>query len=149
MAYTKYHADWQDYPSTATPITAAALEQIEQGIADAADDADTANTDLAAYADATKELTNTTLDFDFDTTGNVASNIPYDAIPGLEGDLGSVSQIMGLPIAIYDGSNYPNRSESGNVDPNYPTLWIRGPGPTKGGTGSTGACVGDLWLRAV
>lgn len=49
MAYTKYHADWQDYPSTATPITAAALEQIEQGIVDAAADADQALADIAAF----------------------------------------------------------------------------------------------------
>lgn len=33
--YTKVHADWQDFPSTSTPITAAALEQIEEGIVQA------------------------------------------------------------------------------------------------------------------
>jgi hypothetical protein len=32
MAYTKFNADWQDSPSTATPITAAALEHIETGV---------------------------------------------------------------------------------------------------------------------
>ena len=35
MAYTKARADWIDYPDTSTPITAANLETIEQGIADA------------------------------------------------------------------------------------------------------------------
>lgn len=34
-AYTKVNADWKDYPDTSTPITAAGMEQIEQGIADA------------------------------------------------------------------------------------------------------------------
>lgn len=33
--YNKFHADWEDAPSTATPITAAALEHIETGIDDA------------------------------------------------------------------------------------------------------------------
>ena len=42
MAYTKARADWIDYPDTSTPITAANLETIEQGIADAAADADAA-----------------------------------------------------------------------------------------------------------
>ena len=35
MAYTKFHSSWEDYPDTTTPITANALEHIEQGIADA------------------------------------------------------------------------------------------------------------------
>ena len=49
MAYSKYHEDWEDYPSEATPITAAALEHIETGIATVAteaDDLDTRVTDL-------------------------------------------------------------------------------------------------------
>lgn len=32
MAYTPYHDSWENYPDTTTPITAAALEYIEQGI---------------------------------------------------------------------------------------------------------------------
>jgi hypothetical protein len=32
MAYTPFHADWKDFPDMTTPITAAALEQIEAGI---------------------------------------------------------------------------------------------------------------------
>lgn len=35
MPYSKVHTDWVDTPSTATPITGAALEQIESGIATA------------------------------------------------------------------------------------------------------------------
>lgn len=34
MAYSRYNEDWQDFPSTATPIDAAALEHIEDGIVD-------------------------------------------------------------------------------------------------------------------
>lgn len=33
MPYTPYHSDWKDYPDTTTPITAAALDYIEAGIA--------------------------------------------------------------------------------------------------------------------
>ena len=35
MTYTPYHADWHDDPLTDTPITAAALEHMEQGIVEA------------------------------------------------------------------------------------------------------------------
>jgi hypothetical protein len=34
MAYTKYHNAWADYPATTTPLDAAGLDHIEQGIAD-------------------------------------------------------------------------------------------------------------------
>lgn len=40
MPYTKVHENWEDLPSTATPINGAALEQIETGIATAQSDAD-------------------------------------------------------------------------------------------------------------
>lgn len=33
--YTPVHADWKDFPDTTTPVTAAALEQIEAGIVEA------------------------------------------------------------------------------------------------------------------
>jgi microcystin-dependent protein len=32
VAYTKYNADWKDYPDTTTPITQAALDHIETGV---------------------------------------------------------------------------------------------------------------------
>jgi hypothetical protein len=32
MAYTKYYEDWKDFPNTDTPITAEALDHIEDGI---------------------------------------------------------------------------------------------------------------------
>ena len=35
MTYTPYRADWHDLPATDTPITAAAMEHMEQGIAEA------------------------------------------------------------------------------------------------------------------
>lgn len=34
MSYSKYHSAWSDYPATTTPVDAAALDHIEQGIAD-------------------------------------------------------------------------------------------------------------------
>jgi len=105
-------------------------------------------TDMGVASDSTQTLTNKTLDFDFDTTGNVISNIPYTSIPGLEADLGSISQ-PGFRYVVYDGANYPARSTSGTIDPNEPIIWVRGPGPTLSGTGSTGAVVGDYWLRTV
>lgn len=64
MAYDKVREDWKDYPDTTTPVLAADIEHIEQGIFDAAADADeaqadanaaqasanTANADLATHA---------------------------------------------------------------------------------------------------
>lgn len=42
MTYDKVHDAWEDLPSTNTPVNAEALDQIEQGIADATDTADAA-----------------------------------------------------------------------------------------------------------
>lgn len=49
MAYTKVHEAWEDSPSTATPIDAASLDQIEEGIQDAHDTADAATTAIADH----------------------------------------------------------------------------------------------------
>ncbi len=35
MTYSRYYTTWQDWPNTATPITAAAMQHIETGIVDA------------------------------------------------------------------------------------------------------------------
>lgn len=233
--YNKVHADWQDFPSTATPITAAALEQIEEGIVQAsraASQTQDGNVELATSAemnagtdtvrvpsvktvadyviaataggggaldadlvaiaalvpvnndiiqrksgawtnrtpaqlkvdlgldlvnntsDATKNnavavLTNKTLDFDFATTGNAADNIPYEAIPGLAGDLATIPESTGiLRYVKHNGTAYPNRSTSGTSDPTVPVVWMEGPGPAISGTGSTGAVAGvDYWWR--
>lgn len=54
--YTKVHADWQDYPSTTTPILAADLEQMEEGIFQASRAATTTqdgNVELATGAEMT------------------------------------------------------------------------------------------------
>lgn len=42
MAYTPVHLDWRDAPDNTTPVWAADLEHIEQGIVDAAATADSA-----------------------------------------------------------------------------------------------------------
>lgn len=53
MAYVKFHADWRNrVQDLTTPISAEALEHIEQGIFDAAADADAANAAVAGKADA-------------------------------------------------------------------------------------------------
>lgn len=108
------------------------------------------NTSNATERAATATLTNKTLDFDFDTTGNVVDNIPQIAVDGLVDALASVGT-GGLAFVVYDEAEeeYPSRSSSGTINPNVPVLWIRGDGPAISGTGSTGAVVGDLWLRAV
>lgn len=107
-------------------------------------------TAMGADADDTETLTNKTLDFDTDTTGNVAENIPQEAVAGLTSALDAIGA-SGLLYVAWNSSTetYPARSTSGTSDPDVPVLWIRGPGPAISGTGSTGACVGDLWLRAV
>lgn len=233
--YNKVHADWQDFPSTSTPITAAALEQIEEGIVQASRAASqtqdgnvelatsaemnagtdtarvpsvktvadyviaatsgggaaldpdliaianltpTANdvlqyksgawanrtpaqlkTDLALdlvnnTSDATKNsaiatLTNKFIDFDYDTTGNAAENIPQESIVGLVSVLNTIPAPDGiLRYVMWTGSAYPNRSESGTVDPAVPVVWMEGPGPSISGSGATGAVAGkDYWWR--
>lgn len=50
MAYTKVHEDWIAKPATTTPIRQGDLEHMEQGIFDAAADADQALLDAAAAA---------------------------------------------------------------------------------------------------
>lgn len=97
-----------------------------------------------------KTLTNTTIDFDTDTTGNTAENIPQEAVTGLTSALDAIGA-SGLLYVAWNASTetYSARSTSGTSDPDVPVLWIRGPGPAISGTGSTGACVGDLWLRAI
>lgn len=52
MSYTKVYPDWKDEPDQSTPVTAAVMEHIEQGIAEAASDADTANSRLDALGTA-------------------------------------------------------------------------------------------------
>lgn len=53
MAYTKFNDPWENLPSEVTPISAAALDHIEDGVFDAADDADTALAALAGKVDET------------------------------------------------------------------------------------------------
>lgn len=50
MPYTKFHEAWENDPSTNTPITAAALDHIEEGIQDAQDAADAATADAILKA---------------------------------------------------------------------------------------------------
>ena len=49
--------DWEDLPSTDTPVTAADLIRIENGIKEASDDADEAKTDLGSLKTSVGSLT--------------------------------------------------------------------------------------------
>lgn len=48
MPYTKFHEAWENEPSTDTPITAAALDHIEEGIQDAHDAIDSFDPSITA-----------------------------------------------------------------------------------------------------
>lgn len=50
MTYSKVHEAWANSPATTTPISAAALDQIEEGVQTAQDTADTATTALTLKA---------------------------------------------------------------------------------------------------
>lgn len=50
MAYSRYHDPWEDFPSTDTPVSAEALDHIEDGLFDTAAVADTASADASAAA---------------------------------------------------------------------------------------------------
>ncbi len=104
------------------------------------------NTSNATERAATATLTNKTIS----GTSNTLSDIDMESVDGLTAALASIAA-GGLLFVVYDQSaeEYPSRASSGTIDPNVPVLWIRGDGPAISGTGSTGACVGDLWLRAV
>ena len=89
---------------------------------------------------APKALTHTAIDFDYDTTLNIAENIPYDAIPGLEGDLAAAAGSGGSFQVHWNGSSWPARSTSGTSDPNVEVEWVGGTTPPAiSGSGATGA----------
>lgn len=77
MSYDKVHDAWEDLPSTNTPVDAAALDQIEQGIADAADGADAAG---AAASDASTDLATHLAD---PSNAHDATAVHVSAIDGL------------------------------------------------------------------
>jgi hypothetical protein len=110
----------------------------------------TVATDMGVAASSTQALTNKSIDFDTDVTGNSATNIPYDAIPGLEADLATITA-PGMRYIKYNTgtSSWPSRASSGTSDANDVVMWIGGTAPTIGGTGATNAVTGDLWLRVV
>jgi hypothetical protein len=82
MAYTPFHADWLDFPDETTPVTAEALEHIEDGIDDAhtlIDDhiADT----TAAHAASAIGVT---------PAGNLAADDVQEGLQELQGDINSL-----------------------------------------------------------
>lgn len=79
MPYTKAHEAWEDLPSVNTPINAAALDQIEAGVA-------TAQADIDAHAaDASGAHAATAISFT--PTGTVAATTVQAAIAEVSGDV--------------------------------------------------------------
>lgn len=119
-AYTKYHEDWEDLPSTATPIDAAALEHIESGIADAQGDADTANAlatdaaaDLATHLADTSDAHDATA---ISTVGDYSNVQAY--LEGLTSDIvaGGGYTPGGTDVAIEDGGTGASTAENARVN---------------------------------
>lgn len=106
-------------------------------------------TDMGVASSSTQVLTNKSIDFNTDVSGNSATNIPYDAIPGLAADLSTIAAPGMRYIKYPSGGPWPSRSSSGTSDPNDVVMWIGGTAPSIGGTGATLAVTGDLWLRVV
>lgn len=110
MPYTKVHEDWEDLPSTSTPITAAALEQIEEGIADAtttaesaASDAGAANTALTAHLADTSDAHDATAVSVTTISGVSATNV-QDALAEIQGNVGAGGYTPGgTDVAVADG----------------------------------------------
>lgn len=79
MPYDKFHEEWEERPTLTTPVTAEALEHIEQGIADAADTADTA---ASAASDAAGGLT---AHLDDTSNAHAATAVSVSPIDGTDG----------------------------------------------------------------
>lgn len=140
MAYTRADADWQNGDA----VTPDAMDNIEQGIVDAhalaaaaqatatsagtaAAAAGTAAAAAQAKADSHTHTLSQITDFeakDFAASANTPRFIRYDTAT----------------------SSYPLRSTATN-DPTQLVIWVGGPGPTKSGTGATGAVVGDWYVK--
>lgn len=85
MPYTKVHSEWEDLPSTDTPINAAALDQIEAGIADAQNDADSANTSIGNHI-ADSSGAHAASAISFSPTGTIAASTVQAAIAEVASD---------------------------------------------------------------
>ena len=80
MAYTKVHESWEDDPSVATPILAADLDQIEEGIQDAHDAIDGHIADgSAAHAASAISITDAAGDFTATDVEGALAELQSDA----------------------------------------------------------------------
>jgi hypothetical protein len=96
VAYAK-NTTWQDWPSTGTLVTAAKLNHLEDGVEDAAADADTANTALTAL-DARVDALEAgggggggTTDHSLLTNRGLPDQHPQSAVTNLTTDLGTLT----------------------------------------------------------
>lgn len=86
MTYTKVHEAWENLPSTNTPITAEALDQIEEGI-ETADEAAAAAQATADGHIADASAAHAASAVSFSPTGTVASTDVQAAIAEVSGDV--------------------------------------------------------------
>lgn len=104
MAYTKVHpAGWEDLPSTDTPISAAALDTIEEGIEDAHDAAAAAQTTADNHiADASAAHAATAIAFT--PAGSIAATTVQAAIEEVAAEASSGAYTPGgTDVAVADG----------------------------------------------
>jgi len=138
-------AAWATLPATNvafTPGGSLAATTVQAAIAELRDEK-AANSHSHAVSDVTN--LQTTLDGKaallHSHTSEDITDIDLTSIPNLSNGFYSVKYNTGT-------STYPNRSSSGTTDPTRTVWWIGGPGPTKTGTGSTGAVTGDFYVAS-
>lgn len=114
MSYTPFHADWEDFPDTDTPVTAAAMEHIETGI----DDAHTLIDDHIADASGAHQASAVAVT----PAGNLAADDVQEGLTELQGDIDAldtrVDALEAAPWAIVFGaaSNEPPASAYATLD---------------------------------
>lgn len=145
MAYSKFHENWQNFPSTSTPITAEALEHIEDGIATAAEVADDATTDLAAEA-VTRAAADAALDTRVDATDaavTAEAGTRAAADTALDGRLDTAeATLAGLgDLAVLDEVGVSEINATGTPDG---TTFLRGDGAWAAPPGGGGGIVDSV-----
>lgn len=98
MPYTKYHDDWADLPSLATPIDAAALEHIEEGIATAQDGVESLDVRVGTLETVTGEVSQAELDAEVAAriAGDAGLDTRVDALESAGPPIGDHGALTGL-----------------------------------------------------
>lgn len=101
MAYEPYYDEWENEPSTETPITAEALTHIEQGIADAHSELAETQETLEDHNHSASDITSGTL-----SAGRIPS-LAQSKITGLADALGNKANSSDIP----DVSNFVTEAQ--------------------------------------